>query len=76
MTMTSTFVVTGQDKIHCASCEARIGNALNRIAGVRAVSASQKTQSIKVEFDPDQTSKTVIRTRLEDLGYEIRPKVS
>lgn len=29
------FIVTGEDKLYCASCEQRVPNALRRVPGVQ-----------------------------------------
>jgi cation transport ATPase len=46
MSSTLDFVVTGEEKIHCAGCEARISHALKRLAGVRDVKASANEQRV------------------------------
>ncbi len=38
------FSITGEQTIHCASCEARIERALRRVAGVQDVRANADTQ--------------------------------
>lgn len=71
LSATRTFVVTGEDRIHCESCEARVANALKRLPGVKDVHASHKTQEVNVTFDPGDVSGEDIRARLADLGYEV-----
>ncbi len=39
------FKVVGEQTIHCAGCEQRIGNALRRVPGVEGVEASHRTQT-------------------------------
>lgn len=65
------FIVIGHEKIHCAGCEARIGNALKRMAGVKTVQASRETQAVQVTFDENQTGADIIQRRLEALGYAV-----
>lgn len=71
MTTLIEFQVIGEEKIHCPGCETRIGFALRRLAGVRDVRASAETQRIAVTIDPDAVSAEQVRTRLQELGYEI-----
>ncbi|MDQ4077988.1 MAG: heavy-metal-associated domain-containing protein [Chloroflexota bacterium] len=65
------FKVIGEQTIHCAGCEQRIGNALRRMEGVEDVSASAQTQQVVVDLDPNQVSPAEIQARLELLGYEV-----
>ena len=37
MARTLEFTVTGEQKIHCARCEERIGNVLRRLPGIKDV---------------------------------------
>ncbi|AFZ69292.1 cation transporter [Deinococcus peraridilitoris] len=66
------FKVTGEETIHCASCEQRIDTALHRLPGVQNVQASSRTQGIKVTIDPDQVKPEDVRARLEKMGYEVQ----
>jgi copper chaperone CopZ len=43
MAQTLEFVVTGEEKMHCAGCEQRVSNALGRLPGVQEVQASATT---------------------------------
>lgn len=71
MTRTVEFVVTGDDKLHCASCEQRVERALRRLRGVQDVKASVDTQHIVATIDDAQVHPDQVRTTLEDLGYEV-----
>ncbi len=71
MTQTTDFIVTGEQPIHCASCEQRIGNALRRIDGVQDVRASAATQQVEVHFDPRRVGAAQLRGKLEQLGYQV-----
>ena len=68
MTQTIDLTVTGDQPIHCASCEQRIGNGLRRLPGVQSVHASSKTQRVEVAIDPAQVSTEQVRAKLEQLG--------
>ncbi len=63
--------VTGEQKIHCAGCEERIGNALWRLHGIQDVQASADTQKVVVTFDPDTVSADQVWAKLEQLGYRV-----
>ncbi len=71
MARTLNFIVTGEQKIHCAGCEERIGNALRRLPGIQDVRASGDTQKVVVTFDPDTVSADQVRAKLEQLGYRV-----
>lgn len=71
MTNLIEFQVIGDEKIHCAGCETRIGFALGRLPGVRDARATAQTQRIAVTIDPEQVSPEQVRARLRDLGYEV-----
>ena len=69
MTETIHLTVTGEQPIHCASCEQRIGNGLRRLAGVQNVRASSKTQRVEVAIDPAQVNAEQVRAKLDQLGF-------
>ena len=71
MATTTSFTVTGEQKIHCEGCEQRIDRALRRLAGVQDVEASAQSQRVIVEMDLEQVSPGQVRERLEMLGYEV-----
>ena len=73
MRRTIDFTVTGEQTIHCASCEQRIGNALRRLPGIQNVQASARTQAVQVTIDPTQVGSEQIRAKLEQLGYDVLP---
>lgn len=68
------FVVTGGEKIHCSSCEQRIGNALRRLPGVEQAWASALSQRVVVTIDPAQATPEQVRARLEQIGYTAIPR--
>lgn len=65
------FNVTGEQKIHCASCEERIARALKRVPGINSVSASAKDQHISVSIDTDRTTPEEVQAKLHDIGYDV-----
>jgi copper chaperone CopZ len=71
MARTLTLTVTGEQKIHCAGCEERIGSAVRRLPGIQDVQASAETQKVVVTFDPDKVSADHVRAKLEQLGYHV-----
>lgn len=73
MARTIDFRVTGEQTIHCAGCEQRIGNALRRLPGIHNVQASARTQVVQVTIDPAQVDPEQIRAKLALLGYEVTP---
>jgi copper chaperone len=73
MAQTLEFVVTGEDRMHCAGCEERVSNVLRRLPGVHDVKASATTQQVLVTIDPAQVGAEQVRTKLEQLGYEVSP---
>ena len=70
------FTVTGEQKIHCAGCEQRIGRALGNLPGVRAVTASAATQKVEVKLSPSGASPERVRAKLEELGYQTEEQES
>lgn len=73
MAETIDFFVTGEDKVHCAGCEQRIGNALRRLPGTRTVTVRAETQQVVVTIDPAAVSSDQVQTKLEQLGYRVTP---
>ena len=64
------FSITGDQTIHCASCEARIERALRRVAGVQDVRANADTQQVAATIDPDQVTPEQVQAKLTALGYD------
>ena len=73
MAETLEFVVTGEGKMHCAGCEQRVSNALRRLPGVQDVKANATTQQVLVTIDAGQIGAEQVRTKLEQLGYQVSP---
>jgi Cu+-exporting ATPase len=72
MVQTLEFVVTGEEKMHCAGCEQRVSNALHRLPGVQEVQADAATQQVWVTVDPSQVGAAVVQAKLEQLGYQAK----
>ncbi|TAM83381.1 MAG: heavy-metal-associated domain-containing protein [Acidobacteria bacterium] len=72
MALNLKFNVTGAEKIHCESCEERIGRALKRLPGVEDVQASAKEQRVSVSIDPKRTNAEQVQARLQQIGYEVK----
>lgn len=68
MAQTIDVVVVGEDQVHGAGCEQRVGTPLRRLPGVRDVHASARTQRAPVTVDPEPASPDQVRARLADLG--------
>ncbi len=73
MARTIDFTVTGEQTIHCAGCEDRIGKALRRMPGVWDVRASAQTQRVEVTIDPQHVAPDQVQAKLEQLGYQVVP---
>ena len=71
MTTNLEFKVTGDQKIHCESCENRIVRALQRVPGIGSVSASAKDQRISVSIDADQATPEQVQAKLHEIGYDV-----
>ena len=74
MAQTIEFVVTGEEKMHCAGCEQRVGNALRRLSGVKDVRANAQTQQVVVTIEPALVRPEQVRAKLEQLGYQVTPQ--
>ncbi|TAM88810.1 MAG: cation transporter [Candidimonas sp.] len=61
--------VTGNQKLHCESCEQRVSRVLSGIKGVHQVKADAASQRIDILFDPTETGMPMITDRLGLLGY-------
>jgi len=57
--------------MHCASCSARNERALQRLAGVRAVSVNLGTHSARVEFDESVISESALHDAVIHNGYQV-----
>ena len=66
----STLVVTG---MHCVSCSLLIDESVEELPGVISSSTDLRRETTTVEYDPAQTSLTVIAEEISKLGYSARP---
>lgn len=67
------YIVPGEEKLHCASCEQRVDRALRRVPGVLGVHASHRTQHIRVTTDPIQIDAAQVSEALRQVGFEVVP---
>lgn len=65
-----TFVIVGEERMHCGGCESRVANALGRLDGVREVAASARDQRVVVRGDASRLDAGGIVARLAQLGYQ------
>jgi copper chaperone len=70
MLETLQLTVTGMT---CGGCESAVVRALGQIDGVEDVSASHVTNQVGVVYDADKVTRTVLRERIEALGYDVAP---
>lgn len=63
-----TLNVTG---MKCGGCESNVKEKLSVVAGVAAVSASRKENSVKVEFDAAKTSVDEIKKVIAGAGFTV-----
>ncbi len=67
-----TFEVTGEQRLHCESCEQRVARLLKTVEGVGQVRAQADRQRIDVLFDAAVLDPTSIAERLSEAGYETK----
>ena len=53
----------------CASCEARVKKALERVDGVRAVTADHISGQVRVMFDEEKVQEATLLNSIENAGY-------
>ncbi len=69
---TVTLKVTGEQTIHCASCENAIQRAVNQLPGIKSVKADQRTQQIQVNVNREQTTVEQLKNKLNWMGYAVQ----
>jgi copper chaperone len=69
---TTTFEVTGDNRLNCGGCEQRVSRLLKALPGVDEVNASARTQRIDVRFDAAALTAQGIAERLQQAGYQTR----
>lgn len=67
------FQVTGEERMHCSECEARVALGLRRLPGVRDVHASAQTQQVSVSVDSGAVTADQLQAKLLELGYQVEP---
>lgn len=65
------FTVMGDEKLHCSGCETRVRFTLQRMPGIEHVAANAETQRVAVMFDPALLTADQIRTRLNEIGFDV-----
>ena len=68
MIESATLAVTG---MKCGGCENNVTTRLKALAGVISAAASSKDKEVKVEFDADKISLTVIAQAITEVGYTV-----
>jgi copper chaperone len=69
MTDELTLTVTGMT---CGGCESAVKRVLSTVPGVSRVHASHATNTVAVSFDPAQTTRQAIASRIESAGYRVQ----
>lgn len=57
------------DDMHCKKCEDRITHVLQPISGVDSLGADLEKHTFTVRYDANKTSKTVVREKMNQLGF-------
>lgn len=65
--------ITGEPKLHCASCEGRVTRTLRRLDGVREVRADAGSQRVEVMLDTVRSNVEEVVAHLALLGYHAQP---
>jgi copper chaperone len=55
----------------CAGCEQRITRVLDRVEGVREVSADHTSGRVHIRLDPQATDRGVLTERIEAAGFAV-----
>ncbi len=59
--------------MHCPTCVWLIESRLNSLPGIRRANVNFRTQTLKVEWQPDQVNLSAIVTCVQHLGYGLVP---
>jgi copper chaperone len=70
MKMTESVILTVSG-MKCGGCEANVAGKLNAIDGVVSVKASSKDRQVRVEFNSEKTSLTVIKNAIAEAGFTV-----
>jgi len=68
MIESAALTVTG---MKCGGCENNVKTKLMGLDGVKAVIASSKDKTVKVDFDPGKTDLNVISQAITEVGYTV-----
>ncbi|MFO7927437.1 heavy metal translocating P-type ATPase [Natronomonas sp.] len=60
--------------MYCATCEAFIESVALDLDGVRSVSVSYVTETVRIDHDPERTSAEELREAISGLGYTAFPR--
>lgn len=63
------FIITGEPRLHCASCEERVVRALRRLDGVRQARADAASQRVELLIDTAMLEPPDVLRHLDLLGY-------
>jgi copper chaperone CopZ len=58
--------------MHCGGCQSRIEQAVGALEGVRRVKADFQSGRVDVAYDMATTDEQAIRSRIEQIGYEVK----
>ena len=53
----------------CAACSARIEKVVGKLEGVEQISVNLATEKATISFDPQKTDITMIKEKIEKVGY-------
>jgi copper chaperone CopZ len=71
MSIKQTWIVEGENTMHCAGCVQTVKFSLSQLEGVEQVEANFRNQEIEVEVNDAETHEQVI-AELNNLGYQVR----
>ncbi|MGE5396474.1 MAG: copper chaperone CopZ [Chitinophagales bacterium] len=64
--------VLGVEGMSCMHCVKTVKNSLASLDGVSNVDVDLESKKVTVAFDPEKTTITEIKDRIEDAGYEVK----
>lgn len=60
--------------LECQTCVSKLTSVLGQVAGVRDVAVSLETEKATITFEPEVTSKQLLRAAVERAGFQaIKP---
>lgn len=57
--------------ISCSNCSGKIQDAVSTLEGVNNVKVDLKTQTVHVEYNPDNIDPQEIKREISSMGYEV-----